>query len=99
MLVFGIINLNLISGNPVSGPVLIEESEAEYQNQQRMPLLHFQTVQRAAFISPIWNIHTKSLEYKIVLWEYNMDKFMSSVEKQSHCYGKRENIFILLRVV
>lgn len=53
MLVFGIINLNLISGNPVSGPVLIEESEAEYQNQQRMPLLHFQTVQRAAFISPI----------------------------------------------
>lgn len=54
-----------------------------------MPLFNFQTVRLAAFISSTWNIHTKSLGYKIVPRGYNMDKFMSSVEKQSHCYGKR----------
>lgn len=58
-----------------------------------MPLLNFQTVQLATFISPTWNIHTKSLECKIVLWGYNVDMFMSSVEKQSQCYRKRKTFF------
>lgn len=63
-----------------------------------MPLFNFQTVQLTAFISSTWNIHTKSLGYKIVLWEYNMDKFMSSVEKQSHYYRKKEFFFSFFSV-
>lgn len=60
----------------------------------------FSNCSASCFHFHTWNIHTKSLEYEMVLWGYDTDKFMSSAEKQLHGMERGRTLFrVVYRLV